>query len=622
MSRPAVWLGAAALSAAAAGGWVLWRAQSALEESAAQIRRESQFEFTDRVLERSGAAAVERLIPAAAFRDAAVFRDSLWIASADTMFERTAAGLEARFRTGAELPAAPLGRMAVAPVEGRPQLIVATQGEGWLLYDGYAVRQVRPAEAPHRKITALLALESGELLLGTEKAGVLAWSGGVLRPFHASLAGLQVTALAGRVDSLWVGTMDGGVLHWHAGQLDRFRAELPDARVLSLATEGDRVWVGTPVGVAEFEGGRFRRKLVEGQFAKALLVRGGKLLVGGLEDGVVEIPLEAKRPRWIRPTGTALEVESIREADGKTLVVARDGIYVNGKREIEPGPGVLTDGNIAALALETSGRVWVGYFDRGMDVIEAGMTRSAHIEDDQVFCVNRIVPVKEGAVVATANGLVLAGRDGKPRRVLGRKDGLISDHVTDVVVERDGMVVATPAGITYVTDSGTESLYAFHGLVNNHVYCLGSDGGRLLAGTLGGISMVDGRVVRASYTTANSTLRHNWISALARSGNEWFAGTYGGGVYRYDGTRWEGFADLREGFEVNPNAMTAGAAAVYAGTLGRGIAVYSAATGRWRFHTAGLPSANVTALAVQGGWLWVGTDNGLVRMEERSLTRE
>lgn len=607
------------LSVAAAGGWVAWRAQSALRDSAAQIRRESQLQFTGRVVERADLAGLERLFPTAVFRDAAVFGDSLWITSSDTLFEQTRAGLQVRFRTGIDLPPAPLGRMAVAPVDGRQHLIVATDGEGWLLFDGHSMRQVRPADARLRRITSLLPLETGELLLGTEKGGVLAWSGDDLRPFHPSLAGLHVTALAGRVDSLWMGTVDHGALHLHAGQLDRFERELPDLRVLSLATEGDKAWVGTPLGVAEFQGGRFQRKLAEGQFAKAIHARQGRLLIGGLEDGVAEIRLDAKKPRLTPSANVAAEVESIREAGGRLLVVARDGLYVDGKREIDAGRAVLTDGNIAALAVEPSGRVWVGYFDRGMDIVEPDRTRSAHIEDEQVFCVNRIVPVSEGAVVATANGLVMAGRDGKPRRVLGRQDGLISNHVTDVVVERDRMIAATPAGITFLTRTGAESIYAFHGLVNNHVYCLGGGRDRLLAGTLGGISLVDAGVVKASFTTANSTLRHNWISALARAGNDWYAGTYGGGVYRYDGTKWEGFADLREPFEVNPNAMAATATAVYAGTLGRGIAVYDIGRGRWRFHSAGLPSMNVTALAAAGGWLWAGTDNGLVRIEERSL---
>ena len=74
--------------------------------------------------------------------------------------------------------------------------------------------------------------------------------------------------------------------------------------------------------------------------------------------------------------------------------------------------------------------------------------------------------------------------------------------------------------------------------------------------------------------------------------------------------------DLRAPFEVNPNAMLATARAVYAGSLSSGLYVYDRAAGRWSEVRAGLPSANVTALAERGGYIYVGTDNGLVRFRE------
>ena len=86
------------------------------------------------------------------------------------------------------------------------------------------------------------------------------------------------------------------------------------------------------------------------------------------------------------------------------------------------------------------------------------------------------------------------------------------------------MTVATPAGLTFIDREGSRSLYAFHGLVNNHVYALGAAGTEVLAGTLGGVSMLDNGVVHASYTTANSALTHNWITAVARVDDEWFVG--------------------------------------------------------------------------------------------------
>jgi ligand-binding sensor domain-containing protein len=65
--------------------------------------------------------------------------------------------------------------------------------------------------------------------------------------------------------------------------------------------------------------------------------------------------------------------------------------------------------------------------------------------------------------------------------------------------------------------------------------------------------------------------------------------------------------------------MVATGSAVYAGTLDRGLAVYSLAAGRWNFWTRGLPSSNVTAVEARGGILYIGTDNGLVKVPESTI---
>jgi ligand-binding sensor domain-containing protein len=179
------------------------------------------------------------------------------------------------------------------------------------------------------------------------------------------------------------------------------------------------------------------------------------------------------------------------------------------------------------------------------------------------------------------------------------------------------MIAASPAGISFVSHDGIRSLYAFQGLVNNHVYTIAADDNRLFAGTLGGLSVIEDGLVRTSYTTANSHLRHNWITALAKVDNQWFAGTYGAGVAALDSNaEWHSFADLPKGLVVNSNALAMSTRRVYAGSLGDGIYVYERAQKRWSRAIVGLPSLNVTAVVVMGGYLYAGTDNGLVRIPE------
>ena len=51
----------------------------------------------------------------------------------------------------------------------------------------------------------------------------------------------------------------------------------------------------------------------------------------------------------------------------------------------------------------------------------------------------------------------------------------------------------------------------------------------------------------------------------------------------------------------------------------QGLYVYDRKSERWSVIRDGLPSSNVTALAAANGFIYVGTDNGLVRIPEQKL---
>jgi len=630
------WLAAGCLVLLAAFvGSVIWQANRARRQAGEVWRASASVPFADRTLDISIPSGVEPIASAAAFRDFQVWRDRVWLSGPSGLFGYDRAGiLREQYRPGLELPATELGPMAIGSAAGssEPELFRATRGEGLLVFDGRRFRQIRPLKPDDRNLTSVLALSTGRVLLGTEKHGVLVWDGRTIVPLQALLAKQYVTALAGREGDVWVGTLAGGVWHWHAGQLDHFTAPgaLADPQVLSLAAANDTVWVGTPLGIGEFRGGRPSRTLLDGFFARAIDYDGKMLRVGTEDEGVLEVPLAGEAPRMgVRPEPEPLDsaVERVRMVDGAAVVLTEHGLFADrrgaGWRPALQMPGaVLADRNVSALAMGGDGRLWIGYFDHGLDILDAALDHATHHEDDRVFCINRIVPEPGGTrtAVATANGLVMFDAAGRARQVLGHAQGLIADHVTDVLFRGHGMVVATPAGLSFVDDTGIHSLYAFQGLVNNHVYALGQDGDRLLAGTLGGLSILDNGFVQASYTTANSHLRHNWITALVKVGPDWFAGTYGAGVLRLDASgAWITFPDLRGGFVVNPNAMAASATRVYAGSLDRGLYIYDRFTGRWTNTQMGLPSPEVTALALAGGYLYAGTGNGLARIAEAEI---
>jgi len=603
--------------AALAGGLVLavafHEASSALHESRRQAA-ESTAAFQEIRLDRRAPSGYETLGSPARFRDAVAFQGRLYICASAGLFAYDFHGVEqARYRPGFELPASKLVAVSASPHD----LYVATETEGLLVFDGQSFRQIRPNAAAQRKLTAVSALETGRVLVGTQESGVLAYDGRTWTPFHASLAATHVTALAGNEGDLWVGTLDRGVLHWRGGQAETFteNSGLPDPEVLSLALHGTHAYVGTPLGVAEFEDGRARRTLAPGVLSAALLVHGNSLLIGTIDQGTVTVPLAARG----RPTSQEVpkRVARFLELDGEVYTLADDALYRGAKPVLQSAGATLADGNISALAADSRGRLWVGYFDRGLDIVSGSSVQ--HVEDEHAFCINRIVNDASRGVtaVATANGLIIF--DSAPRliQVMTQSQGLISNHVNDVLLEPGAMTIATPAGITLIDAAGARSLYAFHGLVNNHVYALARAGSKTLAGTLGGISVLEGDRPGVRYTTANSPLKQNWITAIAGVGADEYIGTYGAGIVRL--TANGVFEPVEGNFEVNPLAMVTDGDRIYAGTLGRGLYIYDRSTGRGRFSTVGLPSGNVTALAARGGILYIGTDNGLIRVPEAEI---
>lgn len=627
--------GIAASCALAAFGFVRSRAERALRSAEGEIVSQQNLHFGVADLPQTMPQRFEWINAPAVFTQGAEFKGRLYLCGPAGLYEYSADGkLERAFHPGRELPSSPLVGMASAVLAdtGRPELVIATKSEGLVEFNGAGFRQIRPADAAAREITAILPTASGHLLIGTSGLGVLVYDGKRLGPLHPALAGIHVTALAGNESDLWIGTMERGVLHWHGGRTEAFGEGegLPDPQVLSLWASGGEVFVGTALGVAEFRDGQFTRVVARGAFAQALGVSGRTLYVGTMDQGLIRVALDGKRiPAGGRLDDRAIpDVEQILQTQEDVYAVTRGGIYElseaggENRERIEAAEAELTDSNISALMMDAKGSLWTGYFERGLDILGANGRRVRHVENDRVFCVNRIVRVRSGAAtaVATANGLVIFDADGNERQVLTRKDGLIADHVTDVAVMPDGMAIATPAGITFLDRKGGRSLYAFQGLVNNHVYTLGKSGDVILAGTLGGITMLYRGDVAGSYTMANSSVPKNWISAVAPLGREWMIGTYGGGVARLDGSGKFHSYDVATGnFEINPNAMLATERHVFAGSLERGLFVYDRSSDRWTNITQGLPSENVTAFAEGGGYIYIGTDNGLVRAREKDF---
>jgi ligand-binding sensor domain-containing protein len=410
--------------------------------------------------------------------------------------------------------------------------------------------------------------------------------------------------------------------------------------------------VGTDLGLVQLGEGNKVTPLAELGNVTSLARFQGKVYAGLFTGQVVEVsPLSVVRRQLQRTTDYGLRTTvavTLWADDDRLWAVTSQGIYSSsnpGADEFKrfdqlSGAFQLSAAHVSALAVDARGRLWVGYFDRGIDVIEPGQPKLiAHIEGDVIREVNFLHrdDDERRMLAATSAGLVMIDERLRERRFTD-KDGLISNSVSHVIEvpadlvspRADGksgsaswqlaplshhdqaLVAATGAGLSVYADGVFRSVNAFHGLASNHLYTSARIGNRLFVGSLNGLNELEGLRVVRTFQTANSRLSHNWVSALAVVGSTLYIGTYGGGV---DALLASGemvnFAGLIGKFDVNPNAMHFDGERLYVGTLSQGVWMLDVRTDTWSRFTQGLSATNVTAITSDAQAVYFGTDHGL-----------
>ncbi|MCB1153320.1 hypothetical protein KDL45_06700 [bacterium] len=323
-----------------------------------------------------------------------------------------------------------------------------------------------------------------------------------------------------------------------------------------------------------------------------------------------------KRP-FAQATDSILALR--RGRDGVIFVGGAGGIstYDPRTRRLEPAShgdeAGLAENYTTALAPFGDDTWLVGGLNTGATLLRDNLSLALPFAPD-IPGISAIATASDGRVlIGATDGLYELDPHGKALRHLTGDTGLIHQNVTAVLPTARGIYAATAAGLSLVGTATTRSIYAFHGLVNNHLYALArglSDD--IWVGTLGGLCRVggsDGLQVLACLTEKDG-LRHPWVSALVSVDDAVYVGTYGGGVMRVDA---EGTLTGVAGYEkasVNLGAGTACGEAVVFGSLENGLLVAEKGQ-RLRAATSGLPSLNVTSVACADGRLVVGTDQGV-----------
>lgn len=573
-----------------------------------------------------------------------------------------------RFTTHDGLPENDLTSLAVF----RERLFVGTTNAGLLAFDGQSFTGYQFTKPKATHVSVLVSTDS-ELLIGTLDGGLFEYNGERFsRRFNSTTAAdfSRVTALLPVESRLYVGTHDRGLYIWREAHIEHLTTNdgLPSPRVTAISVLPSEVFdkgaiaVATDFGVAALTEANGFKAISNRPNVTSLAVSGGHLWAGLFGGGIVDLSANSGLPHTANANrGTGSETAGLPAAapatvflnEGKLWALTREGAFARDERATRPafesvagslvGDRVLTGAHITALASDGAGRLWVGYFDRGIDLIAAETSeRLSHIEDDRVREINYLAfdRDEDRMLAATSRGLVVFAGGLKQTVMTREQGGLINDSVAHVsladidspllastgVAPAPGrtrsraMVLATAGGLTEVIGGRARSITAFHGLASNHLYTATSMGSRLFVGSLAGLAELEGLRVVRTYKTSNSRLSHDWVTALAEADGTLYVGTNGGGVDALLPTgEWVNFADELGKFEVNQNAMHCDGERLYVGTSDRGLLVYNTRDRRWIRVSAGMASQCVTAITSDDRFVYLGTLNGLVRIEKRVL---
>jgi len=181
--------------------FVIWRVERVMDSSRREAAQGELLSFQVLTLGAQPNPGFEGLSAPAVYKNVAVFEGHIYLAGPAGLYAYATDGtLERIYRTGIDLPAAPLGQMAVGMLADakRPELLISTLGAGIVCFDGHLYRQIMGTNADARVITSLLPLASGRLLIGTAKLGLLIYDGKTLKRFHPTTDNVYVTALQAR----------------------------------------------------------------------------------------------------------------------------------------------------------------------------------------------------------------------------------------------------------------------------------------------------------------------------------------------------------------------------------------------------------------------------------------
>jgi ligand-binding sensor domain-containing protein len=357
-------------------------------------------------------------------------------------------------------------------------------------------------------------------------------------------------------------------------------------------------------------------------------------------------PISALADNDTVPAGTSLPASQQQASDNTPASAARPEVLEN----FEVGSGVY----VRSLSVDKNNNsMWIGTSTGVLEVdlatraLRSTFTREDGLANEYVFAI--FVDSQGYKWFGTNAGGVSRYRDGD-WDVYFPMHGLADYWIYSFAEQHSGRLwIGTWAGVNSVDLETMEFNTYLEELINEWVYAIDIDSSdRVWFGTEGGISMYDGNNWRhwthedglgaanteqlpASPNTGLGTRRRHDLSVLLQGRETYnphyifalivdpedqvWAGTWGGGVGRYDGERWTNYT-TRDGLAGNIVYSIAQDqdGVLWFGT-NQGVSRYDGSTWLTYDRSNGLLEDNVYAISIApDGDAWIGTKHGVSRI--------
>ena len=402
-----------------------------------------------------------------------------------------------------------------------------------------------------------------------------------------------------------------------------------------LQTRSGYIWAGSYNGIAQFDGARFKvfdsgnsKGLPNSRITSLFEDAGGNIWIGHdtgdltrYFDGVFQSA--GLGNEW--PHTTVRGIGADARGDVWVLSLRGEAIRVRDRLLIKPLPEMAEDLSIMPqLAMNAQHRLFVARNGYVAEITPDGYRKLGFQSADTRPYYSRVTPARDDGLWVAGTDRVHKWKNEAWQEDLGAFPWGSGFVVTMLESSSGQLLVGTLDRGLFIHDAtqGWSNLNRSNGLPQDWIRCLTEDREQnIWVGTSGGLVVLRPRKVGIIGPPDDWQGRPVQAITRTRAGEVW-AATEGAGIYRMQSNVWTHFdfnSGLSNAYVWSVLEDTAGR--IWAGTWGGGLFRFEGNTFVRQFDLAEHGEA-VTALAESPhGTLWIGTDRGLIRLQNDKLER-